>query len=168
MNIFPLLLLSCLMLFCFISFSVGKFGFLPSYSAYSSKWNETIPIQNMNLWSIITFIAAFCIMPVLLEMSDGSNFQFLGFFTPVYLIAVSLTPKWASDPNEHKYHVIFASLCALCAFLYIILTLHQIWVLVGVLLIIGIVAVLTKTYKTNLVFWLEMIMFLGMYLSLII
>lgn len=168
MNFVLLTFLSCLTLFCFMSLGIGKFGLLPSYSAYSAKWNEVCPIQNMNLWSIITFVAAALLLPVLLQYSDGSAFQFLGFFTPIYLICVSLTPNWASNPKEYKYHTVFAILCALAAFLFIIFALGKWGCILGSLLVVLAASLLSKTLKSSLVFWLEMIMFLSMYLALII
>ena len=167
-NTILLTFISCLTLFCFIFLGIGKFGLLPSYSAYSSKWNEAVPISNMNLWSIVTLVAAVLLIPVLLEISADSPIQFLGFFTPIYLICVSFTPNWQNDDKEYKYHVIFALLCAICAFLYIGLILNRWGCILGSLIIILTISILSKTLKTHLVFWLEMIMFLSMYLSLII
>lgn len=168
MNFVLLTFISCLTLFCFIFLGIGKFGLLPSYSAYSAKWDTVYPIQNMNLWSILTFVAAVFLIPVLLEYSDGSMLQFLGFFTPLYLICVSFTPNWASNPKEYKYHVAFAFLCALCAFIFIIFVLGKWGCILGSIIIVLISSLLSKTLKSSLVFWLEMIMFLGMYLALII
>ena len=93
MNFILLTFISCLLLFCFICLGIGKFGLLRSYSAYAPKWDETVPMKNLNLWSIITFLAGFLLMPVLLQYSEGHILQFLGFFTPIYLMGVSLTPK---------------------------------------------------------------------------
>lgn len=168
MNVVLFTLLSCLTLFCFIFLGIGKFGLLPSYSDYSTAWNKEFPIPNMNLWSILTFIAAVLILPVLLEISDGHLLQFLGFLTPVYLICVSLTPDWAVKPEVCKWHAIFAWLCALCALLFIVLVLGKWWCVIIALVISLGSGLITKTLKSATTFWAEMIMFIGMYLALIV
>jgi len=168
MNIVLFTLLSCLTLFFFIFLGIGKFGLLPSYSHYAKKWNETYPIQNLNLWSLITFLAAMFILPVLLEIGNGNMLQFLGFFVPVYLICVSLTPGWEENKKIHKWHSIFAISCAICAILFIILVLGKWWCCLIGIIIVAISALLTKTFKYATTFWLEMIMFISIYLGLII
>lgn len=168
MNFILLTFISCLILFCFICLGIGKFGLLESYSAYAAEWDKTVPIKNLSLWSIITFIVGFLLMPVLLQYSEGHTLQFLGFFAPLYLIGVSLTPKWASDKNEYKYHVAFALLCALCSFLFIVFVLGKYGCIIGSIIIVLIASLSSKTLKSSLTFWLEMIMFLSMYLALII
>ena len=168
MNFILLTFISCLLLFCFICLGIGKFGLLRSYSAYAPKWDETVPMKNLNLWSIITFLAGFLLMPVLLQYSEGHTLQFLGFFTPIYLMGVAFTPKFESDKNEFKYHATFAILCAICAFLFIIFVLGKYGCVIGSLIIVLIAAISSKTLKTSLTFWSEMVMFLSMYLALII
>lgn len=42
-------ILSAIMLFSFISIGVIKFGLQNSYSAYSIKWGNAVPLNNMNL-----------------------------------------------------------------------------------------------------------------------
>ena len=168
MNFILLTFISCLILFCFICLGIGKFGLLHSYSAYATEWDKTVPIKNLNLWSIITFFAGVLLLPVLLQYSEGHILQFLGFFTPIYLIGVALTPKFASDKKEFKYHTAFASLCALCAFLFIIFVLGKYGCIIASLIVVLIASTLSKTLKKSLTFWLEMVMFLSMYLALII
>ena len=72
-------LISTLALFSFIGAGIIRFGLLRSYSSYSSKWGEAVPMNNMNLWSIVTFVAAFMLCPALLELGTASLWQFLGF-----------------------------------------------------------------------------------------
>ena len=83
------------------------FGQLPSYSAYSTKWKVKVPLNSMNLWSLVTLIVAFLLMLSMLEIGDGSYLQFLGFFAPLYLICVCLTPDWETNSKQHKFHLIF-------------------------------------------------------------
>lgn len=155
---------SAFILFSFISIGVIKFGLQNSYSAYSAKWGNAVPINNMNLWSIVTFVAAFLLCPAMLELATGSLLQFLGFLTPVYLIIVSLTPNWNEGGKVFAIHAIFAILCMVGSLIWSIAIMHA----AKVVAIIGIfyltIALLTGTYKTSAVFWLEMWLFVSTYL----
>lgn len=157
-------ILSTFLLFSFISIGVIKFGLQNSYSAYSIKWGNAVPLNNMNLWSIVTFVAAFLLCPVMLELAAGSLLQFLGFLTPIYLIIVSFTPNWNEGGKVFAIHAIFAILCMIGSLVWSIAIMHA----VKVVAIIGIfyltIALLTGTYKTSAVFWLEMWLFSSTYL----
>ena len=133
----------------------------------TTAWDKVFLIQNINLWSIITFIDAALIMPLLLEQSNGNIFQFLDFLSQ-YLIYVSLTPKWENNEKIHTWYLIFAYVCAACAFLFILFALCKWWCLLISLIILLTSALLSKTLKLSLTFWSKMVMFLGIYLSLII
>lgn len=159
--------LSAIILFGFIFAGVVRWGLLPSYSHYAAKWAEVLPVKNLNLWSIVTIVAALLLMPVLLELGENNPLQFLGFFVPVYLICVALTPNYQVDKTEKKLHPIFAFSCAAAAFAWILLIIKTWPVLLGAVLFVTATALLSLTLKSSKVFWLEMIMFTGMYLSLL-
>lgn len=159
--------LSAIILFGFIFAGVVRWGLLPSYSDYSSKWGEVLPIKNLNLWGLVTFVAAALLMPVMIELGNENVFQFLGFFTPVYLMCVSFTPNWKTDKTEGKLHPIFAYACAVAAFAWILFVVHTWYVLLGISLFVIATALLSLSLKSAKVFWLEMIMFASTYFSLL-
>ena len=148
---------STTLLFSFIIFGVVRFGLLPSYSSYASKWGK---VWGLPIWSVVTLLSAALIMPVLIEVMSPM-FQFLGFLTPLYLIGVSLTPTWETDPVVRKWHVILAGLCAAFGVAWLVFTMN-IWLLV-VPIVVSLVGVFTWSWKNNYVFWLEMIMFSSVY-----
>ena len=160
--------LSALLLFSFIFAGVARFGLLNSYSAYSAKWGRAVPMNNLNLWSVVTFATAIILCPVLIELGVGSMLQFLGFLTPVYLMVVSLTPDWMTKKTQNIVHSVFAILCAIGGLLWVILIMHGFNLLCGVLVFILTLALLTGTVKTAAVFWLEMIMFSSVYLIVLL
>lgn len=153
-----LAIIATVLLFGFIIAGICKFGLLHSYSAYASKWGE---VGGIHIWSLITFASAFFLMPCLIELGALSAFQFLGFLTPLYLIGVSLTPTWETDPEVKKWHVVLAGLCAVSGLLWLLLTV-QTWFLIipGIIALLGL---FTRTWKTDYIFWLEMIMFVSVY-----
>lgn len=159
-------LVSAFLLFTFISFGVGRFGLLESYSGYAEKWAEAVPMNNMNLWSVITTICAFLILPALLEVASASALQFLGFLVPVYLIVISLTPKWASDPTQFKVHAIFTILCALCALLWVFLVMHGALYFFISLAFVLTFAMLSGRLRSSWILWVEMLMFISVFVVL--
>ena len=68
--------ISLVLLVGFVVLSVIKFGWRHSYSAFNICWDEVVPIHNMHLWSIVTFVVAFLIMPALIEKGVDNPLQF--------------------------------------------------------------------------------------------
>ena len=167
MNIFDFLIFfSCIILYGFIFISVLKFGQLPSYSAYSTKWIERYPNWKVKIWYAITLIAAFLIIPSMIQAGVGNKLQFLGFFAPAYLIGVAHTPNWETDASEHKLHMIFAVLCAVAGICWSIFVAHTWCILLFNIIIVLIASLLSKTFKDSKVFWGELIAFNTVYMSL--
>lgn len=165
-NMLILAIISMSLLFGFILIGMVKFDILGSYSAYSTKWYSVCP--SVSLWSIVTFISAALLIPILIELGENNSLQFLGFFAPVYLIAVSLTPRWESNEEEHKYHMIFAILCALCGVAWCLFVAGTweyllIWTLCWIYW-----GITTKTLKSSLTLIGELIAFSTIYVSLIV
>ena len=163
------LTIASLVLFAgFILLGIKKFGLLDSYSAYSSKWNQAVPINNMNLWSIVTILAAGLLCPCIIETGIGNPWQFLGFLTPVYLITVACTPNWETNKKEHIIHSTVAIFCAIAALLWIILIRKQFYIALISTIVFILLGLFTKTFKRAYTFWGEMAMFSMVYCSLLI
>lgn len=160
-------ILSTVILFSFISLGVIRFGLLPSYSSYSEKWGEAVPMNNMNLWSVVTFIASFLLCPVMIQLAVGSAWQFLGFLTPVYLMAVSLTPDWYKDKKLHIIHTVAALLCVAGSSIWMILIMHALKIIAISAVLFLTTALFTGTVKSSAVFWLEMWLFVSTYLTVL-
>ena len=103
-----------------------------------------------------------------IEAGDESPLQFLGFFAPVYLGVVALTPKWESDKKQKTIHYIGTFLCAVAAILWLIFVL-RLWFYIPIaLVLVSIAAYLTKTIKTSYFLWLEIALFAAVYGALLI
>ena len=172
--------ISSIVLLCaFLAISIKFFGLLSSYSAYNLEWDKKVPMHNVHLWSIVTIVIALLFMPALIELGEGNPWQFLGFFSPMYLIVVGLfpmteLPEDASDyqrkewERKRRIHAIGAALCAAVTTLWILLVCHLWWVALLALFIVACAAFATRTEKTSTVFWLEMALFLGGYSAILI
>lgn len=161
-------LISTLALFSFIGAGVARFGLLPSYSSYSSKWGAAVPMNNMNLWSVVTFVAAFLLCPVLLELGVASVWQFLGFLTPVYLITVSLTPEWETNKGQYVAHMIAAVLCSVGGLGWLVFVMHAFKVLACTFAFVMTMALFSGTAKPCWLFWVELFMFLSVYVTVLL
>lgn len=162
-----LTILSLLLLAGFTGLSVIlNHGIPASYSAFSAVWAEEHP--KLNKWSVVTAIAAMAMVPPMIQAGDGNPVQFLGFFAPLYLIVVSLTPNWDIDKRQGRIHTAGAIACAVLAFAWLLLIRHHWWVVVICLAAGGVAGWRTRTLPGSLVFWGEAVMFTSVYLSLII
>ena len=161
-------ILSTVILFSFISSGVIKFGLQNSYSGYSIKWGEAVPMNSMNLWSVVTTVAAFLLCPVLLELTAGSALQFLSFLTPIYLIITALPPDWYVSKKVFRVHAIAALLCMCGSLTWLIAIMHVIKVVAVVAIFYMTIALLTGTWKTSYIFWIEMWLFVSVYVTVLL
>ena len=81
----------------------------------------------------------------MLEYGEGNTLQCLGFFAPVYLIVVSLTPEYKTNKMQRKIHTIGASICAVVAFLWMVLVVHCYSGLIVSAISVAVIAYATKT-----------------------
>lgn len=158
--------LSFCILAAFIGLGVCLFGLLRSYSAYAAKWTEELPLHNVHVWSLVTIVAAFLMVPPMIDAGEGNPLQFLGFFAPLYLILVGLTPEWETSKGQHRVHMAGAIVCALCAFAWLVLVRHLWYIVLIFALIFAGIAYLLKRFDAY-VFWGEMIMFTSVYAALV-
>ena len=172
-------ILSILLITGFIALSVRKFGLLTSYSAYNVEWDKAVPMHNVHLWSIVTFVIAFLFMFATIEVGTHNPWQFLGFFAPLYLFIVAIFPITDPDPkwNEMELkewktkrviHVIGAIGCAVAIVSWVLLVCHLWWVCVVALAVVIGLGLATKTLKKSLVLWGEMALFISGYTAILI
>ena len=159
--------MSFVLLAGFIALSVWRFSWRKSYSAYAAKWIEFVPMHNVNVWSMVTFIAAFLMLPAMVERGEGNLLQCLGFFTPLYLIVVALTPRYETVHKQYVIHLIGTILCAATATAWLFFVRHLWWVGLISLAVMAAAAYFTKTWKKSYVFWLEMALFAASYAAAI-
>ena len=164
----------------FVAVSFKRFGILSSYSSYASKWEAAVPLDHgTHLWSAITVIVAVLLVPAMLEVGDESPLQFLGFFAPAYLIVAAVTPDYEYRPGDNEYdqkrrlrqriiHFVGAVICAAASVIWVILALRLWYLVPAALVLAGIAAYFTKTYRECYVLWAELAMFAAVYAAVLI
>lgn len=165
---YGLTILSLLVLGGFIAWSIALWGIPESYSALAAKWTERCPINHFHVWSLVTIAAALFIVPPMIDVATGDPLQCLGFFAPLYLVAVGCTPTWESSRREHVIHSVAAGICAACALAWMLFVLGLVVVVVICAAGATIAAVNTRTLGRCVTFWLEVVMFVSVYVSLLI
>ena len=140
---------------------IRKFGWLSSYSAYATKWPKPI-------WSAITIIVAVLLIPAMLEAGDESPLQFLGFFAPVYLGVVALTPDWETDHKQKLIHNYSSVVCVVCVIMWLVYALRLWYYIPIAIALAALAAYLTKTWKESYTLWLELAMFAAVYGAVLI
>lgn len=150
----------------FVILGIIKFGWQRSYSAFASKWTEAVPIDDhTHLWSIVTMVVAFLMAIPMIGSGEGSPWQFLGFFAPVYLGVVALTPEYETNKRQKVIHIVGTAVCALATLFWLGLVVGDWKVLVLSFIAAYIVAIVTKTIERSLLFWSEMAMFAAVFIK---
>lgn len=115
------------------------------------------------------FITMLCIflIPCWLQISEGSTFQFTAFLSAGSLLFVGCSPCFKNGDLEGMVHQISAYCCAVFAILWIILVTKFWWIILIVAALIITAAILTKTWKTCYIYWLEMIAFGSTFMTMV-
>lgn len=112
-------------------------------------------------------LLCFCLIPCWLQISEGSLFQFTAFLSGGSLLFVGCSPYFKNGDLEGIVHQISAYMCAGFAILWIILVTKLWWIILIVLGLIATIAIITKTWKTCYIYWLEMVAFISTFTSMI-
>lgn len=107
------------------------------------------------------------LMPCWIQMSEGSPFQFTAFLSAAGILFVGSAPAFLDSSLENMVHQVSAYLCAAFAMLWIILVTPYWYVILIVLGIVSAVAIVTKTWKTSYIYWLEMVAFVSTFISIV-
>jgi hypothetical protein len=124
-----------------------------TYYLYKEKWNKGW------LFCLMMYLVVALMMPAWISLSEGSNFQFLAFLAPASIAFVGTAPRFKDGDLENKVHIISAIIAAACSLLWVALVTPYWWVMLIWLGFIALASVLTSSYKTCLVYWLEQVAF---------
>lgn len=145
--------------------SVGVFGIPHSLSMTYYLWKE----EAGRGWyfSLMMFVVVALLMPAWITLSEGSDFQFLAFLAPASLLFVAEAPAFMGSRLERRVHSVSAILAAVFSIAWIVLVTPY-WMSVPVFACgYAIAAILTSSYKTSIVYWLETVAFSATFASVI-
>lgn len=124
-----------------------------TYYLYNNKCNKGW------LFSLMMYTVVALMMPAWISLSEGSDFQFLAFLAPAAIIFVGTAPRFKDFELENKVHMTSAYIAAACSLLWVAIVTPYWWIIIIWLGFIALTSFITSTYKTCLVYWLEMIAF---------
>ena len=146
--------------------ALSIFGVPRSLSNTFYLYQERTPWQRF-LFPVMMVGMGFLLLPAWLEISEGSNFMFTAFFAAAGIIFTGAAPAFNSSSMENKVHTGSAIFAAVFALLWIILVAKLWWFIIVWAVMVALVAVLTGTWKTGLVYWLETIAFMSTFTAII-
>jgi len=159
----------------FIGFNIiclKKYGLLSCYSAYGPKWaeweKEHPATKGINIWSLITIVSAALLIPPMIATAVGNPLQFLCFFAPLYLFLVGLTPNYQEDKKANIIHQIGAWGCVAMILVWLFIIVKKWVVLLPVFTLALVIGFGTRTIKESITYYLEMAMYISIYLILIL
>lgn len=117
---------------------------------------------------IMMILTSWLLLPAWLEISASTHLEFLAFLAAGGIMFTGAAPAFKKHSLENRVHSISALLSSLFAIIWIICVSKLWWVLVVWLVLIALIAVITKTWKTSLIFWLETVAFLATFTSIIL
>lgn len=145
--------------------SLANFGVPESLSNTYYLWKE----KNGKGWlfCLMMYLVVALMMPAWISLSEGSNFQFLAFLAPASIAFVGTAPRFKSGGLENKVHMTSAYIAAACSLLWVTLVTPYWWVMLIWLGLIALASIMTSSYKTCLVYWLEQVAFLSTFTAAI-
>ena len=144
---------------------LALFGIPKSLSDTYYLWKA----RNGKGWyfSLMMYVVVALMMPAWITMSEGSDFQFLAFLAPASLLFVATAPAFKGSKLERRVHSVSAILAAAFSIAWIVLVTPY-WMSVPVFACgYAIAAILTSSYKTSIVYWLETVAFSATFASVI-
>ena len=165
------MILDCIVkaIFLFLIYNIVTlliFGVPKSLSMTYYLYKDRLDILKVLFPAMISMLVI-CLMPCWLQLSEGSPFQFLAFLSAGALGFVGAAPAFKSSSLENSVHQVSAYFCAACAILWIILVTPYWYVVLIVLGIVAALAIVTKTWKTSYIYWLEMVAFVSTFITIL-
>lgn len=137
--------------------SLALFGIPESLSNTYYLWKER---SNKGwLFPLMMYAVVALMMPAWITMSEGSDFQFLAFLAPAAIAFVGTAPAFKSDDLENVVHSTAAIVAAICSLAWVAVITPYWWMILVCFGFIALAAILTSSYKTCLVYWLEQVAF---------
>lgn len=146
--------------------SLANFGVPDSLSMTYYLWKEKS--KKGYVFSLMMYAVVMCMMPAWITMSEGSDFQFLAFLAPASIAFVGTAPAFKSDDLENKVHSISAIIAAVCSLAWVAVITPYWWMILVWFGFIALASVLTSSYKSCLVYWLEQVAFGATFTSAIL
>lgn len=161
-----------LVLAAFALYICYNFATLSLFGAPNSLSQTYYEFKNRKSWQRFIFPVmmigvGFLLLPAWLEISEGSNFMFTAFFAAAGIIFTGSAPAFNRSSMENMVHTGSAIFAAVSALLWIILVAKLWWFIIVWALMISLIALLTGTWKSGLVYWIETVAFMSTFTAIV-
>ena len=146
--------------------ALSLFGIPKSLSQTFYDFKDRKPWLRI-LFPIMMVAVGFLLIPAWVEISEGSDFMFLAFFAAAGIVFTGSAPAFKESKLEDNVHTGSAVFAAALALLWIILVAKLWWIIIAWGVIFLLIALITKTLKSGLIYWLETITFISTFTSII-
>jgi hypothetical protein len=147
--------------------ALSVFGVPKSLSMTYYLFKERKEWQRL-LFPIMMLSMAGLLIPVWLEMSEGSDLQFMSFLAGAGIMFTGTVPTFKNSKLEDRVHTISAIVAAVFALLWVFFVAHLWYIILIWFVIVTLIALLSSSVKTSLIYWLETVAFMSTFMSIII
>lgn len=116
---------------------------------------------------LMMFVISALLLPSWLEISNGTNLQFMSFLTAGGIMFTGAAPAFKSSDLEEKVHTYSAAFAALFALLWVAFAANLWYFIIVWFIFCAFCSVWTNTYKKSYIYWLETVAFMSTYSSII-
>lgn len=124
-----------------------------TYYLWKDKCNKGYVFQ------LMMFTVVDLMMPAWITMSEGSDYQFLAFLAPASIAFVGAAPAFKKSNLENAVHQTSAYSAAAFSIAWIALVTPYWWMILVWVAIVALLSILTSTYKSAYIYWLETVAF---------
>lgn len=156
-----------LILTSFIIFLVYNIISICKLKNIPSCLSETYYLWPKLVFPIVMFLVSGLILPVWLELLEGSNFQFCAFIICIALMFIGASPDYKNNDLDYKVHSTFTYVISIITIITIFIIFGYWEILLINLFIITLLFFITN-FRKYWLFIIELCLFLSVYTTLII
>lgn len=148
----------------FVAYVIMVLGYLTYIPASLSETYYLLPGGVKHLFPAMLWTVSFLLLPKALDVTPP-EWQFLIFLALAAIVFVGAAPEF-HDPQEGKTHTVAAYAAAILGIAWAVIAADGFFYLVLSFIVACLAANATRTVKSGLTFWLELIAFSTVYISI--
>lgn len=162
-----------LLFLSFLTFVAGlarfmqEYGIVESYSRYGLYCERSRRKGEANWWSVCTIASAILLIPVCLEIGEGSLLQCICFITPLTLLVIGFTPDFEKDHTTYVVHHVAGYLCGALTVVLAVFVFRNWLALVLAIVTMVTIGLVTRSIRKCYCLWLELSMYMYVYITLL-
>lgn len=157
-----IIIIAALLFAAYIAAAIWQYGVPPSLSETFYLYQDRFGRSGKYIFPVFMLLFTGLLLPSVLEITDGSNYQFLGFFMLGSLLFVGFAPCF-KDNSQSKVHTVAAYISAAAGTAFCILFGGCIYLAFATTMTVSLI----KRYRSATVYWLEQCAFISVLLTIL-